>query len=164
MAPMRTWMTSTYCIKALFDKNRWLQYRRPQPVDRHTANVGECPHQRDLRVSPQTTFRLSLVKMFLIIRLCAFQPCSDVSNNRFTGPLDASLTQLTSIQALWEDKGCVRGIAITFMCTNPHPCFLIFVQHEEHDRKGWFRWFDANLMPLLWISWSRTKNNKTWFV
>ena len=38
---------------------------------------------------------------------------------------------------------------------------LIFEQHEWHDPERWGRWFDANLIPTLSISWSRAINNKT---
>ena len=92
----------------------------------------------------QTTIRLSLVKLFLIIRLCAFQPCSDVSNNQFSGPLDASLWQLSSVQSLWESSGGVCGCAWTSTCANPHPWdYLLCNMKHMVTRDG-----GTDLMPI----------------
>ena len=90
-----------------------------------TASQAHCrwlwvPSQTQFTCESQTTIRAFLMTLFSIIRLWAFHWRRDVSYNQFTGPLDASLGQLTSLYTLWGMSGSVCGCAFAFMCTNPH--------------------------------------------
>ena len=79
------------------------------------------PSPTRITCESQTKVRAVLMTIFSIIRLCASQRCRDISQNAFTGPLDALLGQLTSLQTLWENCGSVCGCVFTFTCANPHP-------------------------------------------